>query len=446
MDYKEELARAKDLLVEAQEIRSDPESPAEELEKADRMVEEGMKLRKSAGKKLDLVKAIKDVGVLENKAQTIADELQEGEPPATPSEFKELGEFLHSIWLKDTGAFDDPRLRYFKDDDTDTPQANVKDYVARGWSPEGAKQMVESIGASGGFLVPTEFDAQLRAVSPEDVIVRPRATVIRMRRRQIDLPVLDQTGTVAGRPHWFGGMRFFWAEEAAAKTLTEADFRLVSLVAHKLIGYTRASDELLDDSAISLNDFINGPLGFAGGVSWTEDYEFLRGTGVGQPLGVINAGATIVVARAVGGTITYVDLTNLLESFLPSARGLWSCTQSGLSNLMQIQDPNGNYIWQPNAREGVPQQIFGFPVIFTEKQPVVGNQGDILLCDWRYYLIGDRQATTIESTKFDMWRYDQTSWRVVHRVDGQPWLNTWLTYDDGATTVSPFVMLGAKST
>ena len=446
MDYKEELARAKDLLLKAQEIRSDPESPAEELEKADRMVEEATKLRERAAKQLELTKAIKDVGVLENKAQTVADDQQENEPEVVPSDYEGMGEFLHSIWLKDSGRFDDPRLQYFKDDDTDTPKESVKDLERRGWSPEGAKQMVESVGASGGFLVPTEFLAQLQMVDPEDVIVRPRATVIRMRRRQIDLPVLDQTGTTAGRPHWFGGMRFFWAEEAAAKTLTEADFRKVSLVAHKLIGYTRASDELLDDSAISLNDFITGPLGFAGGVSWTEDYEFIRGTGVGQPLGVINAGATIVVARNQGGTINYIDLTNMLESFLPSARGLWSCTQSGLSNLMQIVDPNGNYIWQPNAREGVPQQIFGFPVVFTEKQPAVGTQGDILLCDWRYYLIGDRQATTIESTKFDYWRYDQTSWRVVHRVDGQPWLNTWLTYDDGATTVSPFVMLGAKST
>jgi HK97 family phage major capsid protein len=134
-----------------------------------------------------------------------------------------------------------------------------------------------------------------------------------------------------------------------------------------------------------------------------------------------------------------------MEDFLPSGNGLWTITQSAMSELIQLNGPAGNpsYIWQPNARDGVPGFILGFPVIWTEKLPLIGNQGDVLLADWRYYLLGDRQATTIESTQFDFWRYDQTSWRAVHRVDGQPWLSTPLTYQDGTTQVSPFVILGA---
>jgi len=240
-------------------------------------------------------------------------------------------------------------------------------------------------------------------------------------------------------------MLCYWADEASEKTVTTATFRKVELVAQKLIMYTRSSDELLDDSAISLADFLAGPFGFAGAIAWQEDYAFFNGTGVGQPLGVINAACTIGVNRAAANAIGYADLVNMLEHFLPSGRGIWSVTQSGLSNLMQIVDPLGNYVWQPNAREGVPQTLFGYPVIFHEKQPAVGSNGDVLLADWRYYLIGDRQATTVESTQYDYWRYDQTSWRAVHRVDGQPWLSTWLTYQDGATTVSPFVILNAST-
>jgi HK97 family phage major capsid protein len=81
--------------------------------------------------------------------------------------------------------------------------------------------------------------------------------------------------------------------------------------------------------------------------------------------------------------------------------------------------------------------------VWTEKVPRVGTTGDVVLADWRYYLLGDRQATTIESTKFDRWAYDETSWRVVHRVDGQPWLSAPLTYQDGTTQVSPFVVLSS---
>jgi len=138
----------------------------------------------------------------------------------------------------------------------------------------------------------------------------------------------------------------------------------------------------------------------------------------------------------------------MMENFLPSAQGIWVITQSAMADLIQLNGPTGNpsYIWQPNARDGIPGTLLGLPVIWTEKSPVIGVDGDVLLADWRYYLLGDRQAVTVESTQFDRWRYDETSWRMVHRVDGQPWLSAPLTLQDGATQVSPFVILGGKST
>ena len=208
----------------------------------------------------------------------------------------------------------------------------------------------------------------------------------------------------------------------------------------------------MDDAAISLGDFLAGPLGFAGGVTWVEDYCFIQGTGAGQPLGVVNAGATITVNRqAVGTPIQYTDLVNMLESFLPSANGVWIVNQTGMSNLLLMMDQaggaanTGTYIWG-SAVDGVPNRLLGMPIIFSEKNPTVGNAGDVILADWKYYLIGDRQAATIESTQYDYWRYDQTSWRAVHRVDGQPWLSAPLTLQDGTSQVSPFVILGDKST
>jgi HK97 family phage major capsid protein len=135
----------------------------------------------------------------------------------------------------------------------------------------------------------------------------------------------------------------------------------------------------------------------------------------------------------------------MMEGFLPSARGVWVMNQTVMSNLFQMTVGTSN-VWQPNMQQGVPGNLFGMPVIFTEKLPTVGNAGDVLLADWRYYLIGDRQATTIESTQFYQWQYDLTSWRAVHRVDGQPWLSAPLTLSDGTVQVSPFVILGAKST
>jgi HK97 family phage major capsid protein len=425
MDFKEKLAEAARLFEEAKGILGNPQASAEDRGRVETLIENAKRLKAEAGQLKDVMAA----------AEGVAREIEEKQEPTRHKQsgkFAEWGEYLQAVYQAGKSNRIDPRLAWFDEDK----------------GPSGQKDMVENVGASGGFLVPTEFLADLQAVMAETSIVRNRATIIRMRRRQIDLPVLDQTGSTANYPNWFGGMKFYWTEEAGSKTETDAKFRKVSLVAHKLIGYTRASDELVDDSAISLDDFLRGPVGFAGGVSWHEDFTFLQGTGAGQPLGVINAGATITVARAAQNAIGFADLANMMENFLPSARGVWIITQSAMADLIQMNGPaaNPSYIWMPSARDGVPGYLLGLPVIWSEKVPRIGTAGDVVLADWRYYLIGDRQATTIESTKFDYWRYDETSWRVVHRVDGQPWLSQPLYYYDGTTRVSPFVILGDKTT
>lgn len=428
--WKDLLGKSHQLFGDAKVILINPQATAEERAKIEPMLVDAQALKKQA---MDL-KSIEDS--MDEALPHIQVKAQVRDNPAEPPPaYKRWGEFLYDVWCAMNPNYRgpiSPRLAkaYFVDD-----------------APKGHEQkdMSGATGAAGGFLIPSESQATLMNVVSQVSIVRQRATIIPMRRRQIDIPVLDQTGTTAGVPHWFGGLRFYWAEEASQKVESDAAFRQISLIARKLIGYTRVSDELLDDSAISLEAFFQGPLGFAGGVNWMEDYAFLRGNGAGQPLGILNAGATIIEGREVAGTIGFDDLADMMEDFLPSGRGVWVVSQSAMSNMIQMAGPSGfpSYIWQPNARDGIPGSILGFPVIWTEKLPRLGNQGDILLADMSYYLIGDRQATSIESTKFDRWQYDQTSWRVVHRIDGQPWLSAPLALQDGVSEVSPFVILGA---
>lgn len=433
MSWKEMLGTADGLFSEAKIVfEKGAEAGAEEFEAAEAKFEEAKTLKGRALRLKDVIEAAIDKELL--KAVQTAPLVDAGpgdqdKGPSAPEEYKDWGEWLLSIWKAQTKGIEDPRLNYFRDTEA-------------GGHEE--KQMAEAVGATGGFLVPVQFLPELQKLQAETAVVRPRATIIRMARRQIQIPVLNQVNTTpTGVPHWFGGMRFYWTAEAEEKTVTEPTFRQVTLTANKLIGYTYASDELLADSAISLGDFLSGPLGFAGGINWMEDFAFLQGTGAGQPLGMIPAPATIHVNRAVAGTVGYGDLADMMENFLPSGRGVWVMSQSLMSEMIQLTGPVGNlaYVWQPNARDGIPGMIFGKPVIWSEKSPLIGVEGDVLLADMRYYLIGDRQATTVRSTQFDRWRFDQTSWRVVHRVDGQPWLSAPLTYQDGTTQVSPFVIL-----
>jgi len=442
--WQEKTQEARTLVDQAKTVFENAEATGEEKTEARGKLDAAMVLKAEAA----------DLKTLQQLAQELGQEVKDGKLPQAGEKFNGFGEYLRAVWKagnQDYKFEQDPRLGGRWNDNGEpkgAPLAMAGPGSKAGWASESKADMAEAVGATGGFLVPTEFRAELLMSEYERNIVRQRATIIPMRRRQVNIPVLDQTGTTAGQPHQYGGIISTWTEEAEEKDQNDPTFRQIQLTAHKLVCYTRASDELLADSAIGLDAFLRSPMGFAGAINWQEDYTFMRGTGAGQPLGLINAGATISVARAaVAPSLQIDDVINMLAVF-QGDNPIWHLSRSQMANLLKLNGPatNPSYVFIPNARDGAPATLFGYPIEWTEKLPAAGTAGDVLLADWRMYLIGDRQQTTIESTSIERWRYDQTSWRAVHRVDGQPWLSAPWTLADGATQISPFVILGDKDT
>lgn len=412
-----------------------------EIDAAEAMMKEADDHKALAVRELDILKraeeGAEDIQAMERTTAPIPEQEPEEKP-----KFDSYTDWTKSVWTYLAEGKGDSRLKLFNE---------VGDRALDLINPL-TKVMVENVGASGGFLVPPEQSLEIMEQVGEMAVIRPRSTIIRMARRQYNRPVLDQTGTTAGQPHWFGGMAFYWGEEAAAKTATDAKWRTVSLIAKKLYGLVYASDEFLDDAIISLSDFLQSSTGMAGGIAWMEDFAFLQGNGTGQPLGVILAGATITVNREQAGPgvdpVTYTDLTNMMENHMQTQNSIWVASISLQAELMRMTYPTGNpaLVWQPSAREGMPGMILGIPVIWTEKAPLAGEAGDIGLYDFNHYWIGDRQAMSFASSEHERFSSDQTAFRMVHRVDGRPWMNTPFTLQDGTTQISPFVILGAKST
>lgn len=312
-----------------------------------------------------------------------------------------------------------------------------------------AKALAESVGATGGFLVPAEFQARLLAVQASQSVVRPRAQVIRMNRRTVTIPALAQSSVVSGGFNWFGGIKTYYTEEGGQKGESQPVFRQITLTAHKLTGYTASSDELLEDSAISLQDFLMGDMGFPGAMAAQADWDYLNGDGVGKPEGILNSSAAITVARANAGEIGYEDLTQMLSHAMPNSSLVWVMSQGAMASMLNLQGPTGNpmYLWA-NAVSGAPSSLLGYPVIFTDKLPALGTRGDVVLAAFNYYLIGDRQAVTMDMSIHELFRNDQTAWRAFMRHDGKSWLDAPLSY--GRTTetgtLSPFVVLGDEAT
>lgn len=420
------------LLTDALAILNKPDRTAEESAQAVKMKDEAMRI------KADMETLMQIKGAADAFEGMAIQPKKDDDKPA-PKGFKRLGEFLQEIYLVKHQGVPSRRLKSWLDS---SEPDNGKHSNQNGWME--SKDLVESIGASGGFLVPTEHDPSLLSwdMSGDNSIVESRATVIPMRRRAITIPALNQGGTTAGQPHWFGGVIVQWTEEAAEKSETEPSFRQIEMVAHKLACYTEASDELLEDSATSLEALLTQT--FRGATLWYRQNAFLNGSGAGQPLGVLNAPVTLTHQPHTANTLNLSDFAGMLEKFQGS-NPVWFLNRQWMSDLIQVSGPSGNasYVFINNLREGVPGSLFGYPMFFVEQMPAKGQDGSVLLADWSKYLIGDRQAITIDSSKHFKFRHDMTSWRCVSRVDGQPWLNAPLTWSDGTFQTSPFVKLGA---
>ena len=91
--------------------------------------------------------------------------------------------------------------------------------------------------------------------------------------------------------------------------------------------------------------------------------------------------------------------------------------------------------------------LMGRPLIFMEHCRTLGDKGDIYLADFSQYLLGQKkgkgiQAATSIHLKFD---YDQTAFRFIFQVDGQPWLPSSITPRYSSDTLSPFITLIART-
>jgi HK97 family phage major capsid protein len=419
-EYVELLEESNVIKKEAIVILTKEDITAEDKEKAESMIADA---EEKANRALQVKKIVDSLSTIDHKEFAEEQQRQANKSPWDNN----FGKFLIAVRQASKGM-ENPNLKFF---DSEVPEAERKD-------------LAESVGSTGGFLVPKEFDATLLSQIEEMSIVRKSANVIPMARRQIEVPALKQDGTTAGQPHWFGGMIAFWQAEATTMGETEPAFRNVQLTAHELTAVTHASNNLLADSAVSLSALLTGPMGFPGVVAWYEDYAFLRGSGSGQPLGVINAPATITVTRDTASNIKYDDLVGMMGRMLPSGNAKWVAHITAKANLMLMNGPSGNpaYLWG-DATNGMPDRLLGLPIEFTEKVPTLGSVGDIGLYDFRHYYLGDRKATTVESSTEARWLRNQTSWKVTHRVDGQPWINAPFTLQDGSSTISPFVILGS---
>ena len=304
----------------------------------------------------------------------------------------------------------------------------------------------EAAGQDGGFLVPPQFSQQIFQLSLGEDSLLPLTDNVEITGNSMAFPKDETT------PWGTNGIRAYWQGEAQSAVATKPVLGLATLRLKKLMALVPTTDELLDD-ANALTSYL--PQKVALSIRWKTNESILFGAGNGVPVGALGAGATVTVAKESGQATQTLLPQNLAKMIarLPTgsfANAVWIVNNDVLPALFTLS--LGNYpIYLPTGLPVGGIQIspygtlLGRPVFVSQHANTFSSQGDVILVDLSYYQTitkaGGMQTATSMHLYFDA---DLTAFRTTFRMDGQSKIVAPIAPAKGATTMSPYIQLGAR--
>lgn len=320
----------------------------------------------------------------------------------------------------------------------------------------GASGASEGAAPDGGFAVGVDFQQQIVEPlwnAPDSIAAQCTQLPISASSNGVKIPVVDETSRASSR---FGGITGYWLGESATLTSSQPKMAQVEFNLKKVGVLAYITDELLLDAPV-LGSFLLNAMQYE--TRFQVENSILNGTGVGQPLGVINAPA--LVTQAIEGSQTIANtagsivanLTKMLTRLPPRSRNsaVWlynpdllpkfiTATLGGTAAYPVFLPPGG--LAGTSSAFGT---LLGIPALPVEYCKAEGTPGDILLCDMSQYGLATKGGPAVAQSMHVKFTTDEMTFRVIYRVDGQPFWRTPTTPFQGSNTRSPFVALATRS-
>ena len=262
------------------------------------------------------------------------------------------------------------------------------------------KAGLSSASNSGGYVVPPEteraIERRLMATSPMREIATVRTVAAGVFRKPV-----STAGIASG-----------WVAETAARPETDpATLALLEFPAADLYASPAATQSLLDDALVDLDEWLASEVEDA--FAAQETTAFVTGDGTNKPKGFLSYD-TVADASHAWGKIGYVasgaagafattspadKLIDLI--YAPKAQyrpnGRFVMNRKTVSAVRKFKDADGGYIWSPATRPGETASLLGYPVTEIETMPdIAANSFAIAFGDFqRGYLIVDRAGVRV---------------------------------------------------
>jgi HK97 family phage major capsid protein len=343
----------------------------------------------------------------------------EADQPMTP------GEFFQAV--KIAGLYpgrEDPRLRPLR----------VRD----------ATGLSEGVPADGGYLLqPTVASGILeRMYNTGEILGRVASDPIGGGSNSMTYNGIDETSRVNGSQ--YGGVTAYWLGEGSTITASKPKFRQIELKLKKVAALCYATDEQLEDLPNLeswLNRVVPNVLRFR-----TEDAIY-NGDGVGKPLGIMSSPCLVSQLRVDASKIQLADVVGMWARRWAGVNDYaWFINQDALPQLMQLGSTY-QFVWMPpgGLSSSPYAMLMGKPVIEVEYAATLGTTGDIMLASMSQYQTINKGGVKTASSIHVQFVTDETAFRFVYRIDGQPTWHAALTPANGTSTLSPFVVLTSAS-
>lgn len=399
---------------------------AEEVEKYDKLLADAESKRKAV-----------DMRERADRARGIQVAADPATVPATVKDdkrFKSFGEFMHAVYRDavDGGRERDPRLIFQK-----------------------ASGLNESVPSEGGFLVQTDHSTAMLDLMHEmgDVLSRVRRLTLSTNANSIELPRVDEVSRARGSR--FGGVRAHWLNEAATLTPSQPKFDVMSLKVNKLGAVGYITEELLADAPLAESIYMQA---FAEELTYEVEDAIVNGNGANKPLGFLNSGALISVAKDASQPAATISARNVINMYdrlpLRSRRNaVWLVADAQVETqllTMTMPNSNVNIYRMPGQNVATPSgEIYGFllgrPVIPVEYMAALGTIGDIALVDLSQYVMIDKGNTAAAQSMHVRFLQEEMAFRITYRLDGQPAWKSPVTTANGASSKSPFIGLETRA-
>ena len=303
-----------------------------------------------------------------------------------------------------------------------------------------ATGLSEGVPTDGGFLVPPQFAPGILEKMYSIGELLSRISIDPIEGNSMTYNAVSETSRADGSR--YGGVRGYWMAEGGTKTASKPVFEQIDLKLKKVAALCYATDELLED-ANALASWLMRTV--PDELSFQAEAAIYRGDGVGKPLGILSSPCLVSASRYTLLLISVDDIARMLARRWARARDyVWLINTDVMPQLVQLGSTT-HPVWMPSLREGIPSTLMGLPVVEIEYASTLGTVGDIMLASLSQYQAitkGGIQAATSIHVQFTT---DETAFRFVYRIDGQPMWSSALTPYQGTNTLSPFVVLATAT-